>query len=148
MGGSASSQAATDGGELKNTDQTNLGLINLTSESDASLNLTEIVTCACVAILVLYLLSWYCQKRKQRKLEQIRHALRSVWIEPDIARCPVFENPQRAPTNSVPAQPLPPVYPGLDKTAAEQIGAAVMSRYAWCLDENNNRTYEFGTLIG
>ena len=125
MGGSASSQAATDRGDLKNTDQTNLGLINLTSESDAILNLVEIVTCACVAILVLYLRSWYCQKRKQRKLEQIRHALRSVRIEPGMVRCPLFEGPQRVPTNSVPSQP-PPVYPGLDKSAAEQIGAAVM----------------------
>ena len=130
MGGSATSQAAADDGQIKNTDQTNLGLINLTSESDASLNLVEIVTCACVAILVLYLLSWYCQKRKQRKLEQIRHALRSVRVEPEIARCPIFENPQRAPTNSVPAQPLPPAYPSFDKTPVEQIGAAVMSRYA------------------
>ena len=129
MGGSASSQAATDGGELKNTDQTNLGLINLTSESAASLNLVEIVTRAFVAILVLYLLSWWCQKRKQRKLEQIRHALASVRIEPDMARCPVFEGPQRVPTNSALSQPPQPFYPGLDKSAAEQIGAAVMSRY-------------------
>ena len=127
MGGSASSQAATDDCQIKNTDQTNLGLINLTSESEASLNLVEIVTCVCVAILVLYLLSWYCQKRKQRKLEHIRHTLRFVRVEPEIARCPIFENPQ---TNSVPAQPLPPAYPSFDKTPVEQIGAAVMSRYA------------------
>ena len=129
MGGLASSQAATDGGKLKNTDQTNLGLINLTSESSESLNLVEIITCVFAAILVFYLLSWWCQKRKARKLQEIRHALASVRIEPDMARCPVFEAPQRVITNSTQPQPPPPVYPGLDKSAAEQLGAAVLSRY-------------------
>ena len=128
MGGSVSSQAATDGGELKNTDQTNLGLINLTSESSESLNLVEIITCVFAAILVFYLLSWWCQKRKARKLQEIRHALASVRVEPDMARCPVFEAPQSVISNHI-AQPPPPVYPGLDKTAAEQLGAAVMSWY-------------------
>ena len=71
MGGSASSQAATDGGELKNTDQTNLGPINLTSESSESLNLVEIITCAFVAILVLYLLSWWCQKRNKESYSRL-----------------------------------------------------------------------------
>ena len=128
MGGSASSQTAAADGEIKNTDQKNFGLINLSSESDTNLNLVEIATCAGMAIVVLYLLSWYCQRRKQRKLEQITHALRSVRVEPEMARCPIFD-PQRAPNNGAPAQP-PPAYPSFDKTPAEQIGAAVMSRYA------------------
>ena len=127
MGGSASSQAATDGGELKNQDQTNQGLINLTSDSSESLNLVEKITCVFAAILVFYLLSWWCQKRKARKMQEIRHTLASVRIEPDMARCPVLEAPQHVISNHI-AQP-PPLYPGLDKTAAEQLGAAVMSRY-------------------
>ena len=129
MGGSASSQTAAADGEIKNTDQKNFGLINLSSESDTNLNLVEIATCAGVAIVVLYLLSWICQRRKQRKLEQITNALRSVRVDPEMARCPIFVDPQRAQNNSTPAQP-PPAYPTFDKTPAEQIGAAVMSRYA------------------
>ena len=129
MGGSASSQTAAADGEIKNTDQKNFGLINLSSESDTNLNLVEIATCAGMAIVVLYLLSWYCQRRKQRKLEQITHALRSVRVEPEMAQCPIFD-PRHAPNNGAPAQPLPPAYPSFDKTPAEQIGAAVMSRYA------------------
>ena len=127
MGGSASSQTAAADGEIKNTDQKNFGLINLSSESDTNLNLVEIATCAGMAIVVLYLLSWYCQRRKQRKLEQITHALRSVRVE--MARCPIFVDPQHAKNNSAPAKP-PPAYPTFDKTPAEQIGAAVMSCYA------------------
>ena len=129
MGGSASSKS-TDDGEIRNTDQTNLGLINLTSESGESWNLVEIVTCICVTILLLYLLSWYCQKRRQKKLAQITHALRLVRIEPDVARFPIFELRQRLPANSIAQPPPPPAYPSLDKTPAEQIGSAVMSRYA------------------
>ena len=81
------------GGELKNQDQTNLGLINLTSDSSESLNLVEIITCVFAAILVFYLLSWWCQKRKAKKMQAIRHTLASVRIEPDMARCPVLEAP-------------------------------------------------------
>ena len=64
MGGSASSQTAGPDGKIKNTDKKNFGLINLSSESDTNLNLVEIATRAGVAIVVLYLLSWYCQWRK------------------------------------------------------------------------------------
>ena len=127
MGGSASSQTAD--GKIKNSDQKNFGLVNLLSEGDTNLNLVEIATCAGVAIVVLYLLSWICQRRKQRKLEQITNALRSVRVDPEMARCPIFVDPQRAQNNSPPAQP-PPAYPTFDKTPAEQIGATVMSRYA------------------
>ena len=130
MGGSVSSQTAGPDGKIKNTDLKNFGLINLSSESDTNLNLVEIATRAGVAIVVLYLLSWYCQRRKQRKLEQITHALRSVRVEPEMGRCPIFA-PERAPTNSVLARPPPPpAYPSFAKTPAEEIGAAVMSPYA------------------
>ena len=91
MDGSASSQLATDEAEVKNQDQTNLGLIILTSDTSGSFNLIEIATCLFVAILVLYLLSWWCQKRKARKMQEIRHALASVRVDPEMSRCPVFE---------------------------------------------------------
>ena len=93
MGGTASSQAATGDAELKNQDQTNLGLINLTSDSSGSLNLVEIATCIFAAILVCYLLSWWCSRRKAKRMQEIRHALTSVRIKPDMARCPVLEVP-------------------------------------------------------
>ena len=63
-------------------------------------------------------------------MQEIRQALTSVRIEPDVAWCPVLEVPQRV-THHQLAQPppQPPVYPGMDKSAAEQLGAAVMSHY-------------------
>ena len=91
MGGTASSQLATGEAEVKNQDQTNLGLINLSSDSSGSLNLIEIAPCVFVAILCLYLLSWWCHKRRARKIQQIRDALASVRVDPVMSRCPVFE---------------------------------------------------------
>ena len=135
MGGTASSQA-TDDGNIRTSDQTNFGLVNMSSESGNSWNLVEIITCLFVAILLLYLFSYWCQKRRQKKLARLAHALQNVRIEPDVARLPMFEMQQRQ-SASQPAQPPPPaypaaspVYPTLDtKPPAEALGAELMSRY-------------------
>ena len=128
MGGTAISQVATCEDGIKNQDQTNLGLINLSSESSGSLNLIEIATCVFVAILCLYLLSWWCQKRRARKMQQIRDALATVRVDPVMSRCPVFEPLHQRTITNQPAQP--PMYPGLPKkTTAQLLGAMVMSRY-------------------
>ena len=130
MSGSASSHLAMDEASLKNQNQTNLGLINLTSDTSGSFNLIEIATCLFVAISGFYLLSWWCQQRKARKMQEIRHALASVRVDPEVSRCPVFEPTQRAISNQLAQPPPPTMYPGLHKTAAEQLLAEVMSKYS------------------
>ena len=101
MSGSASSHLAMDEASLKNQNQTNLGLINLTSDTSGSFNLIEIATCLFVAISGFYLLSWWCQQRKTRKMQEIRHTLASVRVDPEMSRCPVFEPTQRAISNQL-----------------------------------------------
>ena len=56
MGGSASSQATKDG-DIKNKDEMNFGLVNMSSESSVSWNLVDIITFIFVAFCLLYLLS-------------------------------------------------------------------------------------------
>ena len=137
MGGSASSQA-TDDGDIRNKDKMNFGLVNMSSESSASWNLVEIITCIFVAFCLLYLLSYWCSKWRQKKLARLTSALQSVTVQPDVARVPAFhEMQQRHPTTS---QPPPayhvakamasPVYPDVTpKSQAEQLGAQLMAKY-------------------
>ena len=137
MGGSASSQA-TDDGDIRNKDEMNFGLVNMSSESSTSWNLVEIITCLFVAVCLLYLLSYWCQKRRQKKLARLANALQNVTVQPDVARMPVFHEMQlRHPTTS---QPPPayhvakamasPVYPAVSaKSPAEELGAQLMSKY-------------------
>ena len=66
MGGSASSQATKDG-DIENKDEMNFGLVNMSSDSSGTWNLVEIVTCIFVALGLLYLLSFWCQKRRAQK---------------------------------------------------------------------------------
>ena len=129
MGGSASSQVASGTEGIKTQDQTNIGLLTLSSESSGSLNLIDIATCSLVAVLCLYLLNWWCMMRLARKMQQIRAALQSVQIDPVVSRCPVFEPPAARPVATTQTtQPL--MYPGLPKkSSAELLGAEVMSRY-------------------
>ena len=133
MGGSASSQSTGQDGEIKNTDQKNFGLINVSSE-DTNLNSwIEIATCAGVIIVVLYILGYLCQKRQQKKLAKFHAALRAVRVEPEAARIPVFPL-ERAPASVPTVQPPPPAYPAaypsFAKTTAEMRGAEIMSQYA------------------
>ena len=136
MGGSASSQSTGQDGEIKNTDQKNFGLINVSSE-DTNLNSwIEIATCAGVIIVVLYILGYLCQKRQQKKLAKFHAALRAVRVEPEAARIPVFPlerapaNPASVPTVQPPPPAYPAAYPSFAKTTAEMRGAEIMSQYA------------------
>ena len=135
MGGSASSQATKDG-DIKNKDEMNFGLVNMSRETFGSWNLVELITFIFVGFCVLYLLSYWCAKRRQKKLARLAHALQNVRIEPDVARLPMFEMQQRQSASQPVQPPLPaypaasPVYPTLStKPPAEELGAALMSRY-------------------
>ena len=135
MGGSASSQA-TDDGDIRNKDEMTFGLVNMSSESSASWNLVEIITFIFVAFCLLYLLSYWCSKRRQKRLARLTSALQSVTVQPDVARMPIFEMQQRHPTSQPPpayhvAKAMAsPVYPEVTpKSQAEQLGAQLMSKY-------------------
>ena len=136
MGGSASSQATKDG-DIKNKDEMNFGLVNMSSESSASWNLVQVITFIFVAFCLLYLLSYWCAKRRQKKLARLTSALQSVTVQPDVARVPVFEMQQRHPTASHPPPAYhvakamaSPVYPDVTpKSQAEQLGAQLMAKY-------------------
>ena len=115
----------------------NFGLVNMSSESSASWNLVEIITFIFVALCLLYLLSYWCSKRRQKRLARLTSALQSVTVQPDVARLPVFEMQQRHPSLS---QPPPayhvakamagPVYPAVTpKSPAEELGASMMAKY-------------------
>ena len=93
MGGFASSQA-NDEGDIRNKDEMNFGLVNMSSESSTSWNLVEIITCLFVAVCLLYLLSYWCQKRRQKKLARLANALQNVTIQPDAARLPAYSASQ------------------------------------------------------
>ena len=136
MGGSASSQA-TDDGDIRNKDEMNFGLVNMSSESSTSWNLVEIMTCLFVAVCLLYLLSYWCQKRRQKILARLANALQNVTVQPDVVCMPVFEMQQRhsasqppPPAYHVAKTMASPVYPTLSgKSPAEELGAQLMSKY-------------------
>ena len=133
MGGSASSQSTKDG-DIENKKENNFGLVNVSSASSGTWNLVEIVTCIFVALGLLYLLSFWCQKRKAKRLARLTSALQAngfqgVAVQPDVARIPVIQpayqemHPRRP---SIVVQP-PPAYPTVSKE--ERLGAAMMEKY-------------------
>ena len=139
MGGTASSQA-TDSGDIKSTDAMNFGLVNLSSESSTSWNIVEIITCLFVAVCLLYLASYWCQKRRAKKLARLAQALQTVTAQPDAARLPVYSARQPSVQSPPPAPPAylemqqrsvaNPVHPTVSsKSSAEELGAQLMSRY-------------------
>ena len=90
MGGSASSQATKDA-DIENKDKMNFGLVNMSSDSSGTWNLVEIVTFIFVALGLLYLLSFWCQKRRAKRFARLTSALQTsafqgVSVQPDIAR--------------------------------------------------------------
>ena len=142
MGGSASSQSTKDG-DIENKKENNFGLVNVSSDSSGTWNLVEIVTCIFVALGLLYLLSFWCQKRRAKRLAKLTSALQTngfqgVAVQPDVARIPVIqpvyqEMQHRQP--SIAVQP-PPSYnmaktmPTLTKSQEEQLGASMMAKYS------------------
>ena len=129
MGGSASSEATTGTEGIRKQKQSNIGLLTMSSEggmeSGGSFNIIEIATCTLAVVISLYLLRWCCMKRQARKMERIRDALRSLYVEPNVARLPVFQTPPPPPPP--PAHHLP-AYLGLPKSS-ERIGAEIMAQY-------------------
>ena len=133
MGGSASSQSTKDG-DIENKKENNFGLVNVSSASSGTWNIIEIVTCLFVALGLLYLLSFWCQKRRAKRLARLTSALQTngfqgVAVQPDVARIPVIQpvyqemHPRRP---SIAVQP-PPAYPTVSKE--ERLGAAMMEKY-------------------
>ena len=133
MGGSASSQSTKDG-DIENKKENNFGLVNVSSASSGTWNIVEIVTCLFVALGLLYLLSFWCQKRRAKRLARLTSALQTngfqgVAVQPDVARIPVIQpvyqemHPRRP---SIAVQP-PPAYPTVSKE--ERLGAAMMEKY-------------------
>ena len=133
MGGSASSQSTKDG-DIENKKENNFGLVNVSSASSGTWNIIEIVTCLFVALGLLYLLSFWCQKRRAKRLARLTSALQAnglqgVAVQPDVARIPVIQpayqemHPRRP---SIAVQP-PPAYPTVSKE--ERLGAAMMEKY-------------------
>ena len=130
MGGSASPQSTGEDGQIRNTDQWNIGLVNVSGEGSNLESWLEIATCAGIIIIILYIFGYLCQKRRQKRMAQLHAVLRGIQINPEAARVPIFQS--SAPT----AQP-PPAYPTLQpqevfaKTSAEIRGSQIMSQYAW-----------------
>ena len=140
MGGSASSQSTKDG-DIENKDEMNFGLVNMSSDSSGTWNLVEIVTCIFVALGLLYLLSFWCQKRRAKRLARLTSALQTsafqgVSVQPDMARLPVFSQPSISTVQPPPAyhvaKAMPsPVYPAVGgKSPEEQLGASMMAKYS------------------
>ena len=67
MGGTASSQSTGQDGEIKNTEERNFGLINVSAENSNLSSWIEVATCAGVIMVVLYIVAYLCQKRQQKK---------------------------------------------------------------------------------
>ena len=109
---------------------TNVRLLNLadTRESNGlDFNLVEAATCEIALVIGLFLIKWCCVKRKQRRMVQMHQALRTVTIDPHMARLPVLGAPPLPPApHHPPAAQLPP-YPG--KPTMEQLGAQIMKQY-------------------
>ena len=133
MGGSASSQSTKDG-DIENKKENNFGLVNVSSANSGTWNIIEIATCVFVVLGLLYLLSFWCKKRRDRRLARLTSALQAnglqgVAVQPDVARIPVIQpayhemHPRRP---SIAVQP-PPAYPTISKE--ERLGAAMMEKY-------------------
>ena len=133
MGGSASSQSTKDG-DIENKKENNFGLVNVSSANSGTWNIIEIATCVFVVLGLLYLLSFWCKKRRDRRLARLTSALQAnglqgVAVQPDVARIPVIQpayqemHPRRP---SIAVQP-PPAYPTVSKE--ERLGAAMMEKY-------------------
>ena len=139
MGGSASSQATKDG-DIENKKENNFGLVNVSSDSSGTWNLVEIVTCIFVALGLLYLLSFWCQKRRAKRLARLTSALQTngfqgVAVQPDVARMPVIqpvyqEMQPRQPSIAVQPPPAYHVAKTMPKTPEEQLGASMMAKYS------------------
>ena len=123
MGAQSSSEVATGKQGIKKQGQTNIGLVTLASENQASgFNLLEIATCIIAVLIALYLLRWYCVKSRAKKMQRMREALASVQVVPHMARLPVLQPPLQA----APPPAQLPAYPGLP---SEAMGAEIMSNY-------------------
>ena len=129
-GGSASSQSAGPDGMIRNTDQRNIGLVNVSGEGSTLEAWLEIASCAGIIIIILYIIGFLCHKRRQKRMARLHAVLRGITVNPEAARVPVLQS--SAPT----AQP-PPAYPTLHPhdsfaktSAAEAIGRNIMSQYA------------------
>ena len=133
MGGSASSQSASADGMIRNTDQRNIGLVNVSGEGSTLEAWLEIASCGGIVIIILYIVVFLCHKRRQKRLARFHAALRGITVNPDASRVPVFQS--SAPIAPI-AQP-PPAYPTVQPqesfvktSAAELIGSKIMSQYA------------------
>ena len=139
MGGSASSQSTKDG-DIENRKENNFGLVNLSSESSGTWNLVEIVTCIFAALGLLYLLSFWCQKRRAKRLARLTSALQTsgfqgVAVQPDVARMPVIqpvyqEMQPRQPSIAVQPPPAYHVAKTMPKSPEEQLGSSMMAKYS------------------
>ena len=140
MGGSASSQATKDG-DIENKKENNFGLVNVSSDSSGTWNLVEIVTCIFVALGLLYLLSFWCQKRRAKRLARLTSALQTsgfqgVAVQPDVARIPVVQpvyqemQPRQPSISAVQPPPAYHVAKTMPKTPEEQLGASMMAKYS------------------
>ena len=134
MGGTASSQSTGQDGEIRNTDEQNFGLINVSAENSNLSSWIEVATCAGVIIVVLYIVAYLCRKRQQKKRARFHAALQAVRVQPEAARIPMFPL-ERAPVSSTVSSVHPPpdyqqaAYPTFAKTPAEMKGAEIMNRY-------------------
>ena len=135
MGGSASSQSASADGMIRNTDQRNIGLVNVSGEGSTLEAWLEIASCGGIVIIILYIIVFLCHKRRQKRLARFHAALRGITVNPDVSRVPVFQSSAPiAPTPQPP--PAPPAYPTIQPdifaktSAAEAIGSKIMSQYA------------------
>ena len=133
MGGSASSQSASADGMIRNTDQRNIGLVNVSGEGSTLEAWLEIASCGGIVIIILYIVVFLCHKRRQKRLARFHAALRGITVNSEASRVPVFQS--RAPIAPI-AQPPPPAYPTIQPesfvktSAAEIIGSKIMSQYA------------------
>ena len=130
MGGSASSQSAGPDGMIRNTDQRNIGLVNVSGEGSTLEAWLEIASCAGIIIIILYIIGFLCHKRRQKRMARFHAVLRGITVNPEAARVPVLQS-------SAPIAQPPPAYPTIHPhdsfaktSAAEAIGSKIMSQYA------------------
>ena len=144
MGAQSSSEVATGEQGIKKQAQTNIGLVTLASESQASgFNLLEIATCIIAVLIALYLLRWCCVKHQAKKMQRFRDALASVHVAPHMARLPVLQPPLQA----APPPAQLPAYPGLPTDRMQAMGAEIMSNYKpWKMSDQNLRKANSETL--
>ena len=144
MGAQSSSEVATGKQGIKKQGQTNIGLVTLASESQASgFNLLEIATCIIAVLIALYLLRWYCVKNRAKKMQRMRDALASVQVVPHMARLPVLQPPLQA----APPPAQLPAYPGLPTDRMQAMGAEIMSNYKpYAKEDQNLRKRKSGNI--